>query len=138
MKRKTILIALVVFLIALYFAWDKPFMQKLRGVAPPTPEGPESTDKSFNVKLSETVKDDSFPLTIGSNGDNVVRLQKSLNKINAGFPFMSKYTALVADGNFGQKTYEAVLTLAGTSFWSPLGLTQSKWNQIMQRASQLA
>lgn len=49
------------------------------------------------------IRQDDFPLKIGSRGDRVKALQAALNKIAPQFN-------LKLDGDFGSKTYDALIT----------------------------
>lgn len=57
-----------------------------------------------------------FPLSIGSTGSNVMKIQEQLNTISNNYPLIPKLTP---DGIFGERTQEAVRT-----FQSVFGLTQ--------------
>lgn len=119
----------------LYFLWDSDLFKKLRGID--TSASEKTVDSTFNIAPAPKIMDDSFPMKIGSRGDKVRLLQKSLNTINSKFPFNGKYSPLVTDGVLGKDTYEHVLILAGTAFWSKDGLTGDKWSQIITRATNL-
>lgn len=57
-----------------------------------------------------------YPLSIGSVGDNVLKIQEQLNRISDNYPLIPK---LVPDGIFGENTQEAVRV-----FQRVFGLTQ--------------
>ena len=57
-----------------------------------------------------------FPLSIGSTGSSVMKIQEQLNTISNNYPLIPKLTP---DGVFGERTQEAVKT-----FQSVFGLTQ--------------
>ena len=57
-----------------------------------------------------------FPLSIGSVGSDVLKIQEQLNAISDNYPLIPKLTP---DGVFGERTQEAVRT-----FQSVFGLTQ--------------
>ncbi len=57
-----------------------------------------------------------FPLSIGSVGSDVIKIQEQLNAISNNYPLIPKLTP---DGIFGERTQEAVRT-----FQSVFGLTQ--------------
>lgn len=57
-----------------------------------------------------------FPLSVGSVGSSVLKLQQQLNEISNNYPLIPKLTP---DGIFGERTQEAVRT-----FQSIFGLTQ--------------
>lgn len=90
------------------------------------PTTPDPITSAVKTVLSQ--KDDSFPLNIGSKGSNVEYLQKALNKLGAG---------LSVDGTFGQKTYTAVVTKAGSKFWTPEGITIDGFNKILSMANSM-
>ncbi len=81
------------------------------------------------VKTVLAPKDDSFPLSIGSRGNNVKYLQTALNSLGA---------SLAVDGVFGQKTYRAAVQFGGTSsqYWTNSnGLTVNGFNAILAKAN---
>lgn len=96
----------------------------------------QAKNNGFQIEQPPPVKNDNFPLTIGSNGSNVKSLQVALNRINEK-KFSSQYAPLIADGDFGVKTYNAVLLLAGTAYWTPSGVTQDKYTQILKISNNL-
>lgn len=57
-----------------------------------------------------------FPLSVGSVGSDVMKIQEQLNRISDNYPLIPKLTP---DGIFGERTQEAVRT-----FQSIFGLTQ--------------
>ena len=133
-QKKIILLVALVVVALIYFFWDSTPAKKLRGVDEPVID-PSNTDKTFKVQVAAPVANDSFPLTIGSRGDNVKRLQQALNVINSKFPLLNKYDPLVTDGVLGQDTYKMVLVVCGTAYWGQWGMTQEKWNQTLAKAN---
>jgi hypothetical protein len=71
--------------------------------------------------------DDSFPLVIGSKGDNVRYLQQALNRLGPKFGM----APLSEDGNFGKKTYDAVITWVNTKSYP---VSQVIWTDILKRS----
>ena len=145
-KNDKIAVIIIAFIALVYFMWDTPFAQKLRGVNNKTSETDNSTiDKLFNIVAPAPAKDDNFPLHIGSYGDNVKRLQLALNRINSTMPYLANnYAPLNVDSDFGQNTYNRILLLIGTSAMNgPSGpgyansLSQTNWNQIITRSNNL-
>lgn len=98
-----------------------------------TKNTPTTTDSSFNIKDAEPVKNDEFPLHIGSYGERVKSLQLALNRIND--KASHRYTPLVVDKDFGEKTYTAIVTWVGSKFWEPQGLTATNFNLIIQQSN---
>lgn len=75
------------------------------------------------IEKTEPSQTDSFPLKNGSSGDNVSYLQRALNNLGA---------KLKVDGSFGNNTYNAVLTKAGTKFYP---VTADSFAQILKKAN---
>jgi peptidoglycan hydrolase-like protein with peptidoglycan-binding domain len=90
----------------------------------------------FNVGESAPVKDDKFPLHVGSYGPNVAALQSALNRINEQ-QYNHKIDTLTVDKDFGDKTYTAVLLLAGTRYLTDGGVSQDSFTQILHTANSL-
>jgi len=140
-KQHIILIVVLVVILLVYVMWDSALFQKLRGSGIKDTAG--TVDNAFNIVNPAPVKDDSFPLHIGSAGDNVKRLQQALNTITGTFPYVeSQYAPLVADGELGQATYARILLVIGTAAWAGVagkgpGVSQTTFNQILTRANNL-
>ena len=107
-------------------AWKKIKMKSLSN----EDNMPSSTPNPITSYVKEvlTSKDDSFPLTIGSKGPNVGYLQRALNTLGA---------SLKVDDSFGQKTYEALITKAGTKYWTISGVTIDGFTEIVSKANSL-
>lgn len=134
-KKIVIILVIVALIIAAYYFFAKDFisglLNKQTGIEP-------AINSGFNIAPAPPVVNDNFPLGIGSRGANVKYLQQALNTINEKFPNNNRYDALVADGEYGQKTQNALLLLIGTSvFDKDQKITQSKFTQILQRANNL-
>ena len=70
-----------------------------------TPAPPAQTN-TYVAPTTSPSASDSFPLQVGSSGDNVTSLQKYLN---------SRGASLIADGQFGNMTKQAVMKYITTS-----------------------
>lgn len=68
---------------------------------------------------------DNFPLEEGSEGKNVLYLQRALNKLTT-------YDKITEDGKFGHKTYLSVITGPGTNYYP---VTVDKFTEILQKAN---
>jgi peptidoglycan hydrolase-like protein with peptidoglycan-binding domain len=115
MKKSLIITIIVGVLLTALLVWmyfrDKkaPEQATLPPVTPP-PAG-NTTPQVDQGAFTQAANDD-FPLQIGSKGDRVKSLQSKLNQIKP-----AGYQPLTVDGNFGQGTYNAVITWAGTTLY---------------------
>ncbi len=91
----------------------------------------------FNIGPPAEVKDDKFPLHIGSYGTNVGALQQALNRINEKGSGANKIETLTVDNDLGNRTYQAVLLLVGTRYWGKDGVTLDSFNYILHTANNL-
>lgn len=129
--------ALIVLLliIIIYMNKDKPVIANLIKKPQTPPPVIKTTDQAFNVKDAVPPANDNFPLKQGSKGDRVKTLQQALNRIND--KRVSKFTPLVVDGSFGDKTYSAIVTWVGTKYWGANGLTETAFNEINAISNQV-
>ena len=77
---------------------------------------PKKAEDQFNIQPAAPVKNDNYPLQIGSNGPNVKQLQQYLNTLNDKSS-TKVYAPLVVDGDFGTKTKDALTRLAGAQYY---------------------
>lgn len=87
-----------------------------------------SDGSSLINKILAPKPTDSFPLNIGSKGDNVKYLQNALNTLGA---------SLQVDEILGNQTYTAVVTFAGSKYWTPQGVTLNGFNEILTKANSI-
>lgn len=69
-----------------------------------------------------------FPLSVGSVGSNVMKIQEQLNRISDNYPLIPK---LIPDGVFGEATQNAVRTFQNVFGLTPDGVVGSRtWYRI--------
>ena len=121
--KKILIIVVAVLLIAtvLYFVFRKPKVQTQDPLINPNPNPSNTTPTNTTPPINDT-----FPLRVGSKGENVKRLQIALNKINPN-------NKLSYDSNFGNQTRIAIITSLATSLYS-LGpeITEAQLNKLIQ------
>lgn len=89
---------------------------------------PGSSQKNTNTSSKPPAKgNDKFPLTVGSNGENVSYLQKALNMLKP-----ANFALLNTGGNFDDATRIAVITWVGTNFYP---VTIDNFNTILHKAN---
>lgn len=123
MKRKTliiIIVSLVIVLVALYI-----YKRSKNKPAAEAPAG-DSHDHSGST-ATVPAANDKFPLKVGSNGENVKYLQRAINRI-------APPANLVVDGDFGNKTYTAIILYIGTSYYP---VSQAQWTYILNKSNNL-
>lgn len=115
-STKIILIAVIVIilLIAAYFWFTKPKNADL----------PSSITGANPEPLPPAFSNESFPLNMGMQGENVRRLQVALN-------WIKPTNKIDEDGKFGAQTRGKMLTSLNTSL-SVLPVTESNFNAIIK------
>lgn len=116
MKKKIIIIAVILVLViaAVYYYYTRKPKTEEEILTPVITPGPNN-----NLLVSN----DTFPLKIGSKGENVTYLQKALNKLGA---------TIEVDGNFGQQTYSAILLKVNATSYP---VTLDVFNTIMKKSN---
>lgn len=135
-SRRTIIIIVVILLLlagggAVYYFFfsDKAKEKKiLKQKAEDLKNKPASDQHADNS--SSASGNDTFPLDKGSQGENVLYLQRALNKmVPVG------YKKIPENSKFGDDTYKAVITWVGTKYYP---VTQANWTAIMNKANNLS
>ncbi len=107
-----LLVSIIYYLYASNKGKDIPQEVKQPGITPPSSTAPKAD-----------IGNDSFPLKVGSKGENVRYLQSALKKLGAN---------IIVDSDFGQQTYSAILlTINATSY----PVTQEIFTAILKKAN---
>lgn len=112
------IVALVILIVVGYFLFRKKKVAETPAVANNTPGTTSSTP---------TYVSDTFPFTVGSQGENVRRLQTALNFINPTNP-------LATDGVFGSMTRIKLLTTVASNL-SVLPMPEANLNAIIKQGN---
>lgn len=131
MSRRTIIIIVVVLVLlasagAVYYFFfsDAAKTKKLKKDAKKKLETPAQQEQPKNTPAPAG---DAFPLVKGSKGENVLYLQRALNRI-----IPVGYDKLTEDGSLGDKTYTAVVRWIGTAFYP---VSQANWTTILNKSN---
>lgn len=127
MKKSTkiliVIVSVILIGVILYFIFKPKKTEYNDIIAPPI--------KNNGSNNNTPVAKDTFPLKVGSVGENVKRLQMALNRIN-------NVNTITVDGVFGNDTRLKLITTLATSMYSSgPSVTENQLTSIISKSNSI-